>query len=950
MIESVPPSAGASALLQEGARSAGLSGESLLLATLQAMGDGLLSCDRAGSIVLMNSKAEELTGWNTQEALGRPVGNVLRTLDEVTRHPVPSPLDAMLRGDAAGGGTRQTIAVRRDGGEFVLEGTVAPVQSQEGSLQGAVLVFRDVSTSRRAETILALLSEAGLELTEAPDQAAIMERVGALGTREFADIVSFDLLNEDGTLSRFASPPRDPSQKGILGEALHVPPSADTVRAAFRMGDGHSGSIFAAVIDDAWRQTFARGDAARIAMYRRIGLHSLICVPLIAGQQYFGLLTFSRTLLRTPFDKEDRIAAEDLGRRVGAALQRTRLIPALQAERARLKTIIDNAPVGIIVADKNGKLLMGNGAVENIMRHELLPTETIDEHEKWLSYHADGRRVEAREYPLARAILHGVSVPPEEYLYARGDGTRGWITLTASPIFDEKSEVAGGVVAILDIDAQKQAQEALRISEERSRQILTSTRDCIKVLDLQGNLLSMNEEGQQRLGIDDFNTVRGSCWLQFWGDGAPLAEKAMKAALDGGVGQFEGKFVTGKDETTWWDITITPMVNSSGEITQLLAVSRESTTRKQAESALRESEMRFRRLVEQSSVGVMIGSTGGALSYVNDSLLSLLGYTADEVSSGSLRRDQLTPEELAPLDQSAILQLEQNGICVPYEKAMRAKDGRLVPLLLGATSLGRAGTDLEVAVFLTDLTAQKKTEAALLESEKLAAVGKLASSISHEINNPLEAVTNLLFIVRNMAHLPEQVREYLGMADKELQRVSQIVAQTLRFHRQSTRPREIDPAVLVDQVLALYAARFTNYNIAAQRDYQPEARLTCYEGDVRQVLNNLVGNAIDAMRNGGEMRVRTRFATDWRSGKQGVRTTIADNGSGMTPEVRHRIFEAFFTTKDIHGTGLGLWISSQIVAKHGGRLCVRSTAEEQRHGSVFSLWLPLLPAAPTTTA
>jgi signal transduction histidine kinase len=236
---------------------------------------------------------------------------------------------------------------------------------------------------------------------------------------------------------------------------------------------------------------------------------------------------------------------------------------------------------------------------------------------------------------------------------------------------------------------------------------------------------------------------------------------------------------------------------------------------------------------------------------------------------------------------------------------------------------------------------RKRAESALVQSEKLAAVGRLAASISHEINNPLEAVTNLLYLIRAQDHMPERALTYLSLAERELARVSQIVGQTLRFHRQSTKPTRVTAEDLLDSVVALYQGRLLNSRIDLVFEHRGATAINCYEGDIRQVLNNLVGNAIDSMRtSGGRLVIRTHDSICWRSRRRGIRMTIADTGYGMSPEVRQRIFEAFYTTKGLGGTGLGLWISKGIVEKHQGRLGVRSSNRSPRTGTVFSLFLP----------
>jgi PAS domain S-box-containing protein len=238
-----------------------------------------------------------------------------------------------------------------------------------------------------------------------------------------------------------------------------------------------------------------------------------------------------------------------------------------------------------------------------------------------------------------------------------------------------------------------------------------------------------------------------------------------------------------------------------------------------------------------------------------------------------------------------------------------------------------------------EITEQKKAERALIESEKLAAVGRLASSIAHEINNPLESVTNLLYLARSAETL-EQAREYITGAEIELRRASAITTQTLRFHKQSTNPQEVNLAELVNEVVSVYQGRILNARIRAIRDYKALRRIRCFEGEIRQVLSNLIGNSLDAMGKGGALTLRSREGTNWQSGEKGVLVTIADTGVGMSAAVQQKLFNPFFTTKGQTGTGLGLWISEQIVSRHNGAMRVRSSQSQHHHGTVFTLFLP----------
>jgi PAS domain S-box-containing protein len=248
-----------------------------------------------------------------------------------------------------------------------------------------------------------------------------------------------------------------------------------------------------------------------------------------------------------------------------------------------------------------------------------------------------------------------------------------------------------------------------------------------------------------------------------------------------------------------------------------------------------------------------------------------------------------------------------------------------------------------VLVLGVDITESKRAESALIQTEKLAAVGRLAASIAHEINNPLESVTNLLFLARESGSL-EEAQGYLSTAEQELRRMAAITNQTLSFHKQVSAPKTVTCDELLESVLRIYHGRIVNSKIRVEHRHRTGEGLLCFDGEIRQVLNNLVSNAIDAMHgNGGRLLLRSRAATHWPSGEKGVVITVADTGSGIKPEILHRIFEPFFTTKGQSGTGLGLWVSRDIVNRHKGAFRVRSSQRPGRSGSVFTLFLPFEP-------
>ena len=235
-----------------------------------------------------------------------------------------------------------------------------------------------------------------------------------------------------------------------------------------------------------------------------------------------------------------------------------------------------------------------------------------------------------------------------------------------------------------------------------------------------------------------------------------------------------------------------------------------------------------------------------------------------------------------------------------------------------------------------DITARKSQEATLRQSEKLAATGRLAATIAHEINNPLEAVTNLIYLSKTDPSVPSPIQHLLETADNELARVAQIAQQTLGFYRDTTRPTDIDLTALIEGVVNLFSRKMQYKKLECKLDLAPDLHIFGLQGEVRQVFSNLLVNAIDASSN-GLIQVRARRCT--RAGHPGVSVVIADQGSGIPVAVRNRLFSPFVTTKESIGTGLGLWVTRGIVEKQGGTIRFR-TSTQAPCGTVFRVFLP----------
>jgi PAS domain S-box-containing protein len=275
------------------------------------------------------------------------------------------------------------------------------------------------------------------------------------------------------------------------------------------------------------------------------------------------------------------------------------------------------------------------------------------------------------------------------------------------------------------------------------------------------------------------------------------------------------------------------------------------------------------------------------------------------------------------------------------EVCLRSHRGEPVHLLLSTSPLlppNMERTGLLITLF--NIEERRRTENALRRSEKIAATGRLAASIAHEINNPLAALTNLVYLIET-GSASETIREYAHTAQVELSRVAHITRQTLAFYRESGNPSDVNLAELIESALFLYASAIRSKNVVVRRELEFSDVIHGYANELRQVLSNMIGNAVEAMPSGGCLRIRMYPSREWsNSRKSGVRIVIGDTGEGISPAHKRRLFEPFFTTKAEKGTGLGLWVSQGIVEKHGGFIRLKSSTTPGHRGTVFSLFLP----------
>lgn len=357
--------------------------------------------------------------------------------------------------------------------------------------------------------------------------------------------------------------------------------------------------------------------------------------------------------------------------------------------------------------------------------------------------------------------------------------------------------------------------------------------------------------------------------------------------------------------------------------------------------ALQEREGQFRTLADSIPQLAWMAESSGDLLWYNRRWYEFTGTTPQQMIGWgwqSVHDPEKLPQVLTQWRASLI-----SGR--PFEMVfpLRAADGSYRDFLTLALPVRDArGKVVRWFGTNTDITQQRRAEDALRQSEKLAATGRLAASIAHEINNPLEAVMNLTYLARKQ---PANVEKYLHLAEQELERIAQITKNTLGFYRDSTSLVDADICTLLEEVVRLYQRKLQFKRVSLRPDYERDLIVKGYPGELRQIFANVLANAIEALpEQAGCLYIRASKSQSWNgSCRLGVRVTFMDNGTGITPVHRKRIFEPFFTTKKNVGTGLGLWLTANLVDKHQGTLHVRSSVVPGRSWTAVSVFLPIDP-------
>jgi len=595
---------------------------------------------------------------------------------------------------------------------------------------------------------------------------------------------------------------------------------------------------------------------------------------------------------------------------------------------------------GIVVCDMSGNFVLMNEAEARMSGFDSVDEMCTNAAYLERSYELRslaGDVLPPVQWPV-RKVLRGESISNWELFARRKDTGQEWfVSCSGAPVRDAAGRQILAVVITRDITIAKRAEDALRRSEERFRTLADNMSQFAWMAAADGWIFWYNRRWYEYTGTT-LDEMQGWGWQKVHHPDhlQRVVERVSRCFQSGEI--WEDTFpLRGQDGSYRWFLSrAVPIRDERGAVVRWFGTNTDITEQREAEQALRESEQRFRALVNASSDVVYRMSA----DWQEMRQLDGRGLISDteKPSRGWLQA------YIYPDDQPKVLNAIRNALQSkgPFELEYRMHriDGSVGWALSRAVPvLNERGEIAEWFGAASDVTAHKQAEQALIRSEKLASVGRMAATIAHEINNPLAAVMNLLYLARQHQGCPPSVREDLIKAEAELKRVSHITRQVLGFHRDSAGQKPVVLAAVVNEALDLFETKIAAKRVNLQKQYGDGIQIHAVAGELRQVLANLIANSLDAIAEGGTIVLRTsKFLAP--GGKKSVRITVADNGFGIEAAASQNIFEPLFTTKESVGTGLGLWVSKQLVEKHGGSIRFRSSTQPGHRGTTFSVVLP----------
>ncbi len=602
--------------------------------------------------------------------------------------------------------------------------------------------------------------------------------------------------------------------------------------------------------------------------------------------------------------------------------------PLAEPPTLRLAAIVESSDDAIVSKDLNGIVKSWNKAAERIFG--------------WKAEEIVGQSITTIIPPELRGdediilskIRKGERIDHFQTVRMRKDGRRIDVSLTISPVKDQNGTIIGAAKIARDVTQQKRnEQEALKLAA-----IVESSDDAIVSKDLNGIVTSWNRAAERMFGWKPEEIVGKSILTiippELHSDEDLILSKVRRGER---IEHFETVRMRKDGSRIDVSLTISPVKDHDGNVIGAAKIARDVTHKKKVE----EAALKLAAIVESSEDAIVSKDLNGIVTSWNRAAERMFGWKPEEIVGQPIL--MIIPPELHD-DEPRILAKIRAGERIEHFETIRVrKDGERMNISLTVSPIrDESGKVIGAAKIARDVTQQKKLEAAIQTSERLASVGRLAATVAHEINNPLEAVTNFIYLAKHQPGLSEKLLRYLDYADQELGRVAHIAQQTLGFYRDSSQPVLLDVRELIEDVLTIYERKARYKSLTLERQVEPNLRIYGLQGELKQILSNLIANAIDASHPRGKIIIRARSSRNLRGEGHGTRIAIADTGSGIAAKDRGKLFSPFFTTKKDVGTGLGLWITKDLLEKKGGYIRFRSR-DSKPSGTVMSIYLPEAP-------
>lgn len=472
-----------------------------------------------------------------------------------------------------------------------------------------------------------------------------------------------------------------------------------------------------------------------------------------------------------------------------------------------------------------------------------------------------------------------------------------------------------------------------RLPEDYARLVFDaiagSCREALICTDLEGMVTSWNESAARLFGYPAPEML-GTMLSRIVPDDDWARETAILGELlPHSTRQYEASRITKSSTTLQVLGCISPILDDNENVIGALRLEHAI-----APAAVDEFRSRLAAIVESSDDAIVSKNLDGMITSWNQGACRLFGHTSDEMIGESILK--IIPEDLREEEAEILRKVRAGERIDHYETRRIRKGGEIIEVSLTISPIkDRQGKVIGSSKIAREISERKKMERLLIQSEKLAATGRLAATIAHEINNPLDSVMNLVYLARSVLPASSKALPYLLTAERELERVAHIARQTLGYYRDPGPPSEVHLEQLLEEVLSVYRSKLLAANVAVDCAFAHHRAVRASSDELMQIFSNLIINAADAMPDGGVLTIETR-----EIGEEGMEVSVRDKGIGISPENLDRVFEPFFTTKGHRGTGIGLWVARQLLEKRGGSIHLQSRTEFPLNGTTVSVFLP----------